>query len=176
MKFPHIYRIIPSLFAFFSFIIKLASISLFLSIILFNLNTIFFPENTEYTTIKINTLTSPNNYQSNLLMGKYLLKINYNLEALPYFLKAQNLYQNQKQSQPNFSAQSTEPIQIYNQIYGEKIYSEEQLNYWKKILTQIDLKDAYVQLYYYSTKLGDVNSADIYLSKALQIDPLLDKN
>lgn len=148
-------------------------ILLVLLITLLSYHTQFFPENEEYTKLKIATYMFPPDYNRFSNLGIYFYNHGLAREAFATFQIAQSLYRNPTSDNQQVLGEQVSPFTLYQLLTQESQSLEKDLNYWKKVaMEKPNYRDAYLQTSTLAYKLGKTNEAQEFLEKALIIDPL----
>lgn len=173
-KFPQINRSITALlltclYYFFTGLF----IFTFILITLLNYHTQLFPENEEYTKLKLAVYKYPFNYNHLSNLGVYLYDHGLAQEAFTTFQVAQGLYRNPPFYSRKVLGQQVSPFTLFQLLTQERTTLEEEINYWKELtLKKPKYRDAYLQTAVLAYKLGRINEAKEYFDKALAVDPL----
>lgn len=171
-EFPQINRIITaSIFYFLIILVNCLVAGVFTLIILANFYTQLFPENEEYTKLKIQALSNPDNFSALTDLGAYLNKYGLVKESLHYYQIAQTVYNRQNLNQPQILGVHT-PFNLYQENVIRRQQLQAKLDYWKKI-TEIKplYRDGFIQLGILYYQLGEYKNAKAAINQAWVIDP-----
>ncbi len=148
--FPHYTRIITAaVFRFMLILLYFVATLLVIISTTFNYHTIIFPENEEYSNLKINTLLYPKNKEDILTFANYLNTHGLKKEAAT--LKEQFVLGENTNTTGNLT----------------------NIDYWNKVTDEKpEFRDGFIQLAALYYQNADFEKSEQSLNKALEIDPL----